>query len=140
MTCSVRGKSVFQLKGYHKPPELLAGTFKSRFPLFSHVSLRAMSAGSFFRTTVGNQSLGTSSTLMMKLKSLFCRVFPCHSAPKENQYEIAHNCRPEITNFLSFEDKINAYILLVFSVTPFKIDQNENHSTDKVQNLGNVRR
>ena len=29
--------------------------------------------------------------------------------------------------------------LLVFSVTPFKIDQNrnQNHSTDKVQNLGN---
>ena len=79
---------------------------------------------------------------MMKLKSLVCRVCPCHSAPKENQYEIAHNCRPEIANLLSFENKINAYILLVFSVTPFKIDQNknENHSTDKVQNLGNVRR
>ena len=32
--------------------------------------------------------------------------------------------------------------LLVFSVTPFKIDQNkiQNHSTDKVQNLGNERR
>ena len=33
-------------------------------------------------------------------------------------------------------------ILLVFSVTPPKIDQNhnQNHSTDKVQNLGNERR
>ena len=33
-------------------------------------------------------------------------------------------------------------ILLVFSVTPLKIDQNknQNHSTDKVQNLGNERR
>ena len=33
-------------------------------------------------------------------------------------------------------------VLLVFSVTPFKIDQNknQNHSTDKVQNLGNERR
>ena len=32
-------------------------------------------------------------------------------------------------------------ILLVFSVTPFKIDQNrdQNHSIDKVQNLGNER-
>ena len=32
--------------------------------------------------------------------------------------------------------------LLVFSVTPFKIDQikNQNHSVDKVQNLGNERR
>ena len=30
-------------------------------------------------------------------------------------------------------------VLLVFSVTPFKIDQNknQNHSIDKVQNLGN---
>ena len=34
------------------------------------------------------------------------------------------------------------YKLLVFSVTPFKIDQNknQNHSTDKVQNLANKRR
>ena len=33
-------------------------------------------------------------------------------------------------------------VLLVFSVTPFKIDQNKNlyHSIDKVQNLGNKRR
>ena len=33
-------------------------------------------------------------------------------------------------------------LLLVFSVTPPKIDQNQNqnHSTDKVQNLGNERR
>ena len=32
--------------------------------------------------------------------------------------------------------------LLVFSVTPFKIDQNknQNHSTGKFQNLGNERR
>ena len=35
-----------------------------------------------------------------------------------------------------------SYVLRVFSVTPFKIDQNENqnHSIDKVQNLGNERR
>ena len=34
------------------------------------------------------------------------------------------------------------YLLLVFSVTPFKIDQNknQNRSIDKVQNLGNERR
>ena len=33
-------------------------------------------------------------------------------------------------------------VLLVFSVTPFKRDQNknQNHSIDKVQNLGNERR
>ena len=33
-------------------------------------------------------------------------------------------------------------LLLVFSVTPFKIDQNKNknRSIDKVQNLGNERR
>ena len=36
----------------------------------------------------------------------------------------------------------NNNLLLVFSVTPFKIDsnKNQNHSTDKVQNLGNERR
>ena len=35
-----------------------------------------------------------------------------------------------------------ARVLLVFSVTPFKIDQNknQNRSIDKVQNLGNERR
>ena len=34
------------------------------------------------------------------------------------------------------------YLLLVFSVTPFKIDQNKNQNRpiDKVQNLGNERR
>ena len=34
------------------------------------------------------------------------------------------------------------HILLVFIVTPFKIDQNknQNRSIDKVQNLGNIRR
>ena len=33
-------------------------------------------------------------------------------------------------------------LLLVFSVTPFKVDQNknQNHSTGKVQNLGNEKR
>ena len=38
--------------------------------------------------------------------------------------------------------KTKASVLLVFSVTPFKIDENknQNHSTDKVQNLGNERR
>ena len=37
---------------------------------------------------------------------------------------------------------ITKNVLLVFSVTPFKIDQNQNqnHLTDKVQNLGNERR
>ena len=36
----------------------------------------------------------------------------------------------------------SARVLLVFSVTPFKIDQNknQNRSIDKVQNLGNERR
>ena len=36
----------------------------------------------------------------------------------------------------------NVILLLVFSVTPFKIGQNknQNHSADKVQNLGNERR
>ena len=36
----------------------------------------------------------------------------------------------------------NNWILLVFSVTPFKIDENKNknRSIDKVQNLGNERR
>ena len=39
-------------------------------------------------------------------------------------------------------EKISVELLLVFSVTPFKIDQNknQNRSTDKVQNLGNERR
>ena len=34
------------------------------------------------------------------------------------------------------------YLLLVFSVTPFKIDQNKNQNRpiDEVQNLGNERR
>ena len=37
---------------------------------------------------------------------------------------------------------VSKQILLVFSVTPFKINQNQNqnHSIDKVQNLGNERR
>ena len=41
----------------------------------------------------------------------------------------------------SFSPKI-IYVLLVFSVTPFKIDQNKNQNRpiDKVQNLGNKRR
>ena len=36
----------------------------------------------------------------------------------------------------------NSNLLLVFSVTPFKIDENknQNHSIDKVQNQGNERR
>ena len=36
----------------------------------------------------------------------------------------------------------NTSELLVFSVTPFKIDENknQNHSIDKVQHLGNERR
>ena len=31
-------------------------------------------------------------------------------------------------------------LLLVFSITTFKIDQNQNHSIDKVWNLGNEMR
>ena len=40
------------------------------------------------------------------------------------------------------ENSILGFILLVFRVTPFKIDQNknENRSIDNVQNLGNERR
>ena len=40
------------------------------------------------------------------------------------------------------KEKENEKILLVFSVTPSKKDQNknQNHSTDKVQNLQNERR
>ena len=44
---------------------------------------------------------------------------------------------------MTFLKKLNsARVLLVFSVTPFKIDQNknQNRSIDKVQNLGNERR
>ena len=39
-------------------------------------------------------------------------------------------------------NSLSVKILLVFSVKPFKIDQNknQNHYTDKVQNLGNERR
>ena len=39
-------------------------------------------------------------------------------------------------------EKICVELLLVFSVTPFKIDQNKNpnRSIDKVRNLGNERR
>ena len=44
---------------------------------------------------------------------------------------------PPLQNFMLFLQQ-----LLVFSFTPFKIDQNknQNHSTDKVQNVGNERR
>ena len=35
---------------------------------------------------------------------------------------------------------IKLLLLLVFSVVPFKIDQNQNRAIDKVQNLGNERR
>ena len=47
----------------------------------------------------------------------------------------------KINNFLCLKCKI-IHLLLVFSVTPFKIDQNknQNHWTDKVQNLGNEMR
>ena len=39
-------------------------------------------------------------------------------------------------------EKISVELLLVCSVTPFKIDQNknQNRSIDKVRNLGNERR
>ena len=39
-------------------------------------------------------------------------------------------------------EKISVELLLVFSVTPFKIDQNKNQNRriDKVRNLGNERR
>ena len=45
------------------------------------------------------------------------------------------------SSLLSTETVID-YLLLVFSVTPFKIgeNKNQNHSVDKVQNLGNERR
>ena len=50
---------------------------------------------------------------------------------------------PECTGPLLQTLPLNDYLqLLVFSVTPFKIDENknQNHSIDKVQNLGNERR
>ena len=53
-----------------------------------------------------------------------------------------HMHEPKVrTNFRSVHELPSA-ILLVFSVTPFKIDQNknQNRSIDKVQNLGNERR
>ena len=47
----------------------------------------------------------------------------------------------KIKNFLRSLDQ-KEELLLVFSVTPFKIDQNknQNRSIDKVQDLGNERR
>ena len=53
-----------------------------------------------------------------------------------------HMHEPKVrTNFRSVHELPSA-ILLVFSVTPFKIDQNknQNRSIDNVQNLGNERR
>ena len=52
---------------------------------------------------------------------------------------------PEITGDQSEQLPLNTtryLLLLVFSVTPFKIDQNKNQNRpiDKVQNLGNKRR
>ena len=46
-----------------------------------------------------------------------------------------------MTDFIRFEMAFVAILLLVFSVTPFKIDQNknQNRSIDKVQILGNKR-
>ena len=51
----------------------------------------------------------------------------------------------EDRNLRAFFNRVKKFIilqLLVFSVTPFKIDQNknQNRSIDKVQNLGNKRR
>ena len=44
--------------------------------------------------------------------------------------------------FLSINQSLFTHVLQVFTVTPFKIDQNQNQnrSIDKVQNLGNERR
>ena len=41
-----------------------------------------------------------------------------------------------------FQSFISFFVLLVFTVTPFKLDpnKNQNHSPDKVQNLGNEQR
>ena len=53
-----------------------------------------------------------------------------------------HMHEPKVrTNFCSVHE-LPSVILLVFSVSPFKIDQNNNQhrSIDKVQNLGNERR
>ena len=46
-----------------------------------------------------------------------------------------------MTDFIRFEMAFVAILLLVFSVTPFKIDQNknQNRSIDKVRILGNKR-
>ena len=53
--------------------------------------------------------------------------------------EVLH--KPNHTCF-SLKSQIPSSLLLVFSVTPFKIDhnKNKNRSIDKVQNLGNERR
>ena len=49
---------------------------------------------------------------------------------------------PEVCSGFSLRGRRVVELLLVFSVTPFKIDfkKNQNHSTYKVQNLGNERR
>ena len=50
--------------------------------------------------------------------------------------------RPELVPGSQATKSVTTPLLLVFSVTPFKIDQNKNQNRpiDKVQNLGNKRR
>ena len=65
-----------------------------------------------------------------------------------NQWQINDMCNEQFEkDLLTVRPLLNvteaeSYKLLVFSVTPFKIDQNQNQNRpiDKVQNLGNERR
>ena len=69
---------------------------------------------------------------LVKIKTETKQIWPRATGDESNSYANKEKCKQWRHDEL----------LLVFSVTPFKIDQNknQNHSIDKVQNLGNERR
>ena len=69
---------------------------------------------------------------LVKIKTETKQIWPRATGDESNSYANKQKCKQWRHDEL----------LLVFSVTPFKIDQNknQNHSIDKVQNLGNERR
>ena len=69
---------------------------------------------------------------LVKINTETKQIWPRATGDESNSYANKQKCKQWRHDEL----------LLVFSVTPFKIDQNknQNHSIDKVQNLGNERR
>jgi len=84
--------------------------------------------------------MGTTRSLSTVLLSLSSYTEELTSTPVKN-LAVSLARAAEISLRAEFSAKMSPQ-LLVFSVTPFKIDQNKNQnkSIDKVQNLGKERR